>query len=168
MGDRARRQARDAGRGRRRRLYALVGDRPDEFADEERNAAGHLVARGREARLHVGAERQPHQFGHRQLAQRRELEDLGRRVGGERREQRRAVSRPGRACRGDDGNRQLLEPSPEVVQETQRGLVSPVDIVDAEQERGAPPEVRGQPVEAVQDCERRVEQRAGGVIPRHG
>src|SRR6266496_5947477 len=30
----------------------------------------------------------------------------------------------------------------------------------------APPEVRGQPVEPVQDRERGVEQRVGGVIPR--
>jgi len=41
-----------------------------------------------------------------------------------------------------------------------------VDVVDAEQERRSPPEVRTQPVEPVQDRERRVEQRAGGVIWR--
>ena len=41
-----------------------------------------------------------------------------------------------------------------------------MDIVNAEQERRSPPKVRGQPVEPVQDRERRVEQRAGGVIPR--
>jgi len=106
--DRARCETRDAGRVRRRRFDAFLGDRSDEFADEERNAAGHLVAHGREGRLHLGAERQPHEFGHRPLAQRRELEDLGRRVGGEHREQRRAVSRPGWPRRGDDRDRQLL------------------------------------------------------------
>jgi hypothetical protein len=135
-------------------------------ADEERNAAGHLVAGGREGRLHLGAERQPHELGHRPLAQRRELEDLGRRVGGERREQRRALSRPGRPRRGDDRDRQLLDPTPEVVQETQRGLVSPVHVVDAEQQRRSPPEVRRQPVQPVQDRERGVEQRVGRIIPR--
>jgi len=41
-----------------------------------------------------------------------------------------------------------------------------VDVVDAEQERRSPPKVRGQPVEPVQDRERGVEQRVGGVIPR--
>ena len=86
--DRARRQARDAGSGRRRRLDALAGDGVEQLADEERNAAGHLMARGREGRLHLGAERQPDELGHRPLAQRRELEALGRRVGGERGEQR--------------------------------------------------------------------------------
>ena len=55
--DGARRQARDTGRGRRRRLDSLADYGTDQFAEEERNPAGHLVARGREGLLHFGAER---------------------------------------------------------------------------------------------------------------
>ena len=72
---------------------------------------------------------QPHQLGHRPLAQRREFEDLGRRAGGERRKHRRGISRPAGPRRGDDRDRQLIESPPEELQETQRGLVGPVDIV---------------------------------------
>ena len=39
-------------------------------------------------------------------------------------------------------------------------------IVDAKQQRRASAEVRAQPVEPVQDCEGRVEQRVGGVRVR--
>ena len=166
MRDRARREGRDAERGCRRRLDALLGDRADELLDEERNAAGHLVAGSRESRFHVGAERQPHELCHRPLAQRREFEDLGRRAGGERRKHRRGISRTAGPRRGDDRDRQLIESPPEELQETQRGLVGPVDIVYAQQQRRAPPEVRAQPVQPVQDRERGVEQRVGDVIPR--
>ena len=164
--DRARGEPRDAGRGCRRRRDTLLSDRANELLHEERHAPGHLMARPRESRLHFGAESQPHELGHRMLAQRCEHEDLGRRVGGERCEQRRTLGRLGRPCRRDDRDRQFLESSPEVVQEAQRGLVSPVGIVDAEQDRGAPGEVRAQPVEPVEDRERRVEQRVGCVILR--
>jgi len=41
-----------------------------------------------------------------------------------------------------------------------------VDIVEAEQQRAAPCEVCAQPVKAMQDRERRVEQRASDVISR--
>jgi hypothetical protein len=162
--DRARREARDAGTGRRRRLDAFFGDGAEEFADQERNAAGHLVARGREGGLHVGAERQPHEFGHRVLAQRREYQDLGRRLGGEGRKHRRTVRRLGGPRGGDDRDRQFLQPSPQIVQKAQRGLVSPVGIVDAQQHRAALAEVRAQPVQPVQDRERGVKQRAGNIL----
>jgi hypothetical protein len=52
------------------------------------------------------------------------------------------------------------------VQEAQRGLVSPVDVVDAQQERAAPPKVCAQPVQPVQDRERGVKQRPGHVLLR--
>jgi len=65
---------------------------------------------------------------------------------------------------GDDRDRQFLQPPPQVVQKAQRGLVSPVDVVDAQQQRAALGEVRAQPVEPVQDRERRVEQRAGHIV----
>jgi hypothetical protein len=151
--DRARRELRNAGRGWRRRLDARLGNRPDELADEERDAAGHLVASGRERRLHIGPQPQPHQLGHRSLSQWREHEDLGRRVGSERRKKRRAVRRLDGPCRGDDRERQFVQSSPEVVQKAQRGLVSPVNIVDGQQERGAPSQVRTQPVKPVQNGE---------------
>ena len=126
------------------------------------------MAGRREGWLHVGPEPEPHKLGHRLLAQRGEHEDLGRRVGGQRRKQRRTLMRLGGPRRGDDRDRQFIKSSPQVVQEAQRGRVSPVDIVDAQQQRGVPPEVRAEPVEPVQDRERGVEQRAGDIILRRG
>jgi hypothetical protein len=111
------------------------------------------MARRRERRIHLGPEPQAHELGHRPLAQRRQREDVRGLVGGERREQRRTVSRPGRPPGGDSRDRQLLDSPPEVVQETQRGLVSPVGIVDAQQQRGTSAEVRTQPIQPVQDRE---------------
>jgi hypothetical protein len=96
-------------RGCRRRLDARLGNRPDEFLDEERNAASHLVAGRRENRLHVSPESPPHKLGHRPLTQRRKNQDISQRVGGERRNQRRTASRPGRR---DDRDRQFLQSSP--------------------------------------------------------
>ena len=165
--DRARRKRRDAGR----RLPQSARCPPpqivaDELVDEERNAASHLVAGRRESRLHVGPEPQPHKLGHRVHAQRRKYQDLGRRLGGERGKQQRTASRLGGPRRRDDRDRQFPQPSPQVMQKAQRGLVSPVHIVDAQQQRAAPPQVRAQPVEPVQDRERRVEQRFRSVILR--
>jgi len=54
--DRARRERGDAGRGCRRRLDPRLGNRPDEFLDQERNAAGYLVTGRGERRRHVGPE----------------------------------------------------------------------------------------------------------------
>jgi hypothetical protein len=133
--DRPRRERRDPGGARRRRLDALLSDRADELLDEERNTTCHLVARAREHRLHFRAEAQPHELGHRQHAQWPEHHDLGRRVGGERRKQRRLLVRFGRPRRGDHGDRQFLNSSPKEVEKAQRGLVSPMEIVDAQQER---------------------------------
>ena len=53
-----------------------------------------------------------------------------------------------------------------VAQEAQRGLVSPVGVVDTEQQRGAPAKVRAQPVKPVQDRKGRVQQRFRRVILR--
>jgi hypothetical protein len=125
------------------------------------------MASRREGGLRFGPQAQPHQLGHRPLAQRCESDDLGRRVGGERRKQRRTVSRFARPRRSDNRDRQFLKPAPEIVQEAQRGLIAPVGIVDAKQQRGAPTEVRAQPVEPVQNRERGVEQRVRRVILRH-
>jgi len=162
--DRARRQCRHPGRRCRGRLDARLGDRPDELLDQERDAARHLMAGRRESRLHIGPQPQPHQLGHRSLAQRHEHENLGRRVGGNRRNQRRAVRGPGGPRRGNDRDRQFVQPPPQVVHKAQRGLVSPVHIVDAQQQRGAPRQVRAQPVQPVQDRERRVKQRPGRTL----
>ena len=165
--DRARGKGFDARRGRRGRLYGLLGNRADQLLDEERNAARRRMARPRERRIHLGPEPQLYQLGHRPLAQRCQRKNLRRPVGGERRKQRRNVRRLGRPCRGDYRDRQLGKPRSEIVEEPQRGLVSPMGIIDTEQQRGASAEVRAQPVEPVQDRERRVQQRIGDVILRH-
>jgi hypothetical protein len=140
--DRARRERGDAGTGCGRRLDPRLGNRPDEFPDQERDAAGRLVAGRREGRLHLSPEPLPHQLGHRPLTQRRKDHHIGRRAGGQSRQQRRTVTRAGGPRRGEDRDRQLLQPSAEKVQEAQRGRVGPVDIVYAQQQRAAPPQVR--------------------------
>jgi hypothetical protein len=93
------------------------------------------VARARENPLRFRPEAQPHELGHRPLAQWREHQHLGRLVRGERREQRRSLLRVGRPRRSDDRDWQFLESSPKVVEKAQRSAVSPMDIVDAQQER---------------------------------
>jgi hypothetical protein len=126
------------------------------------------VACPRESRLDLRAQPEPHELGHRRLAQWPEHHDLGRGVGGERRKQRRPVVRFGRPRRSDHGDRQFLNSSPKEVEKAQRGLIRPVRVIDREQQRRAPGEVRAQPVEPMQDRERGVEQRIGGVIMRPG
>ena len=137
---------------------------PDELVDEERNATSDLVADGGERRRHVRSKPQPDELGYRLLAQRRKYQDLSRCFCCERRKQRRTVGRRVRSRRRDDRNRQFLQSSPQEVKKAQRRLIRPVHIVNAQQQRAPPPQVCAQPVEPVQDSERRVEQRAG-VIP---
>ncbi len=95
------------------------------------------------------------------LAQRARAHDLGRRLGHDLREQRArdvvAAWPPG----GDDRDRQVGEPRGEVHDEAERQLVGPVGVVDHERERRALGEVRGEPVEAVQERVRRALVRAG-------
>ena len=119
------------------------------------------MAGARERRVHIGPEPQPHELSHRPHAQRRQRHDLRRQIPGERGQHGRNLGRLGRPRRRDNRDRQLLEPSPKVVQKAQRRLVSPVRVVDAEQQRRAPPQVRAQPVEPVQDPERRVRRLVG-------
>ena len=128
-------------------------NRPDQLLDEERNATGRRMARPRETRIHLGPEPQPHELGHRPLAQRCQRKNLRRPVGGERRDQGRTLTRLGRPRRGNYRDRQLRKPRSEIVEEPQRGVVSPMGIVDAKQQRRASAEVRTQPVEPVQDRE---------------
>ena len=82
------------------------------------------------------------------------------------REHRRAVGRPGWPRRGDDAR----SAAPAAAARGSAGSAArpgqPSGRRRREQQRRSPAKVRGQPVEPVQDRERGVEQRVGGVIPR--
>ncbi len=67
---------------------------------------------------------------------------------------RRRLARP---QRDHQRQRQPLEPRREVGQPPQRGLVRPVRVIDGDEQRSAGGEIGGQPVQAVQDGEGRVD-----------
>jgi hypothetical protein len=69
-------------------------------------------------------------------------------------QERRVRSGLARAHRGDEQDRQPLEPAGEVGEEAQRRAVAPVQVVDGEQQRALPGEVGRQPEEPVQRGER--------------
>ena len=125
-------------------LGARVAQRVGELAQEERVAAGQLVAacgraarrpRGRAARRISAAASPLSASGRSSVASVERVGDGG--AAG-------LAERPG----GDDEqHRQPLDPVGEVGQEPQRRAVRPVRVVDQQRQRA---EVRGQPVEAVQ------------------
>jgi hypothetical protein len=117
------------------------------------------VARRREGRIGRLAEALLHQPAHGGEAERRRLQHVGAWVGGQGGQQVRLLGlRLG--ARGDEQrDLQLLQAREEVGEEAQRGRVGPVGIVDAEHDEPVGGEVRAQPVEAVQDRERRVGRR---------
>ena len=123
----------------------LLAQRARQRADEQRHAAGRVAARAREGRL-VAADHAPH--GGR--TERRQADDLDRRVADERRDERVVEVRP-RA--GQDRYRQLLQPRQQEGEEAQGRRVRPVDVVDAQQQRLARRQVRAEPVQPVQDGE---------------
>ena len=156
---RARADRLDARRRPRVGAHALRADGLDQLADEERRAAGGAVARGREGRVGRHAEALLHHPAHGGEAQRRGLDDLGARVGDQRGQQMRLLAL-GLGAGGDQqGDLQLLQAGEQIGKEAQRRGVGPVRVVDAEHDQLVRGEVRAQPVEAVQDGERRVGRR---------
>ena len=98
-----------------------------------------------------------------------EANDLGRRIRGDRREQVRLRPALTRAAGDDERDVELLEPCEEECEVAQRRSVGPVRVVDDEAERALGREVGTQPVEAVEDRERRVDTRphaARALAPR--
>ena len=89
--------------------------------------------------------------------QRREAHDLGRGIRGDRRQQVRLRPALARPAGDDERDVELLEPCEQEREVAQRRRVGPVRIVDDEAERALGREVGAQPVEPVQDRERRID-----------
>lgn len=136
-----------------RGVDAVGGQRRQELAEEQRVAAGHLVAGGGERGVGIRAETVAHQVGRRgrgqrgrpQHGRRRVLHDLG--------EQPLVGARLVRADRRDHEHRRPLEPVREIGEEAQRRRVGPVQVVDGKDERAVCGQVERQPVEAVEHRE---------------
>ena len=134
-----------------------------ELAQEERVAAGQLMARAAQRRRGVrdgGA----HQLGRRVLAERLRAQQRGRAL----RQQlgdRGAAGLAERPRGEHDQDRDPAEPVAQIGHEPQRRCIGPVRVVDEQRERRPAGEVGGQPVEAVQGGERplRPERQVGGL-----
>ena len=114
-----------------------------------RVATRRRVAGGAEAGLGLGAEALADELGHGRLGQgtgpnrgrERLLDDLGQQLGV-------GAGLVG-AESGETQDRQVLEPAQQIPDESQRGLIHPVEVVDGEDQRPLG-EVRDEPVEAVE------------------
>ena len=154
--DGARAEGLDARRLGGRRRHAVLAQRLDELAHEEGDAAGRALAGGGEVGLRRAPEAVLDQAPDRAGRERRRAQDARERIGEQEREQRRGGALGLRARGHDERERQLLQARQQEGQEAQRRRVGPVRVVDGEHERAVAGEVRAQPVEAVQDGERRV------------
>jgi hypothetical protein len=147
---------------------ALGLERAQELAQQQRVAAGGVVAGGAEQRVRGGAEPVAHEHGDGVRAQWAGADRQGRRVLRQLGDQAGVGARLGGAERGGEQDRQALQPPREVREEAQRRAVAPVQVVDGQQQRPLGGDVRGEPVEPVQRRERRDalahlgEHRAGG------
>ena len=144
---------RAVGLGRR---HLVLGQAGDHLADQERQAAGRAVARGGEGRGRRRPQLALQQLGDGGRGERRGDDGLGRRVRGERVEQRAALAGLARPRRHDQGDRELVEPRHQEAEEPQRRRVRPVRVVHQDAEGAAAGQVGAEPVEAVEDRERRV------------
>ncbi len=144
---------------------ALLRERRQQLGEQERVAAGRVVARGDEGGLGPRRARldQPPRG---RLAQRGQAQDPRRRLGGELGEERPVDGAQARPVGDDDRDRQVGDARPEVDDEPQRELVGPVGVVDDEGERRALGEVGGQPVQAVEERVRRARVRPRSVRGR--
>ena len=144
-----------AGAGARRR-EVVGGQRGEQLDDEERVATARRRARRDELVVRRGAHPVADERADRRFAQRLRAQHAALRVG-----QHGVDQVAGR--RGSHGQhhqrRRPSEAGSEVGEEPQRRRVRPLGIVDREQQRATPCEVRRQPVQAVEDAEERV--RAG-------
>ena len=152
---------------------AAVGRTPasrsggDELPHEERRAAGEVRARRDEARLRGRAEPVLDHQADAGAAQASRADRLGERVARERAQRVRVGRRLG--AHGDEqGDGKLLQARQQEREVAERGAVRPVRVVDGEAERPERREVGAEPVEPVQDRERRVDPRRGGVRVRTG
>ena len=112
-----------------------------------------------ERRIRFAGENQLGELGNCRLGQRLQPDELGVRIGDHAREQLGIRARVARPHRQNERDVQLFEPRQEKGEIAKRRRVGPVRVVDDDAEGTRGGEVRAQPVEAVEDCERRV---AGG------
>ncbi len=134
----------------------LGGEGAQQLLEQQRVAAGGLVAGGAEGVGRSLAEPVAHDRRDRRGCQRVRLDRRGERVVGDLRQQGRVGPRVGGAQRRRDQHLDALEAAGEIRDEAQGGRVRPVQVVYREQQRPALGEVDGEPVEAV-------ERREGGV-----
>ena len=129
--------------------------RGHELAQEQRVAAGRPVASGAELLVDLSAEPAPQNLPRRRRpAQRTRAEHLGRRVA---RELSTGPSLSGSGTRAAASSSTDSPPAArQVAEESQRGRIRPVGVVDHEHERPAVREVHGEPVQPVERPGRRI------------
>ena len=147
----------DVACGLRGRSDASFSQRVQEHAQQERRPA---------RRAQAGIDEDRIRFARRESTRRARrlpprvsgcsLIELGVRIGGHAREQLGIGARVARARRQNERDVELFEPRQEKGEIAKRRRVGPVRVVDDDAERACGGEVRAQPVEAVEDCERRV------------
>ena len=140
----------DPGQVRDVRRHALGAQRLEQLGEQQRVAPGRLVPGVREGLV------RSQELGRGALAQRERVHGDRERITDDLRQQVRARVPLDRPDAAEDRDGQAVEPADQVGQVAQRGLVGPLQIVDGEQDRRGLREVEGQPVEPVQDRERRV------------
>jgi hypothetical protein len=133
------------------RAQLLVQHLVQELADEERVAAGRLVAGGAEGRAGTRVDRGPHPLADGRAGQRGRAQEPCPGIGDEAAQHLALLLRP-RAGAEHQRDGQVLEPAGEEAEEAHARLVRPLGVVDAHEQRTVGGEVRAQPVQAVQPC----------------
>ncbi len=146
------------------RREAAIARLAEERLEEEGVAARGLAARGGEGRCDVRAEPALAQ-GHGRLgAERARADDAGLGRGGQAGDRARVpLAGPGG---GDDGDGDPVEAGGQVVEETQRLGVGPVEVVDEQRDRALVRDVVEKPVEPVEHGEGAVGRRPRAVVRR--
>ena len=148
VGDAARDDRADIGRGGRGGLEAARRRLVEQLADEERVAARHLDARAHEPIVRLAGQPGGDERTDRRPRQGRRAQQLHGGIGDERRRlgRQRGIERPG----GEDQPQRLpLEPARDERERARRRRVAPLQVVDHEHERRIGGEVRGKPVQPV-------------------
>ena len=129
---------------------ALARERVEERSEEQRVAAGRLVARVRELDVDVARKRLANQRRAACSVKRLRADHDRAGIRDDLGDERLLVGLRGRARPDDEEDRHAFEPARGVAQPAERGGVAPVQVVDGEQQRLARREVSGEPEEAVQ------------------
>ena len=133
--------------------HVLRLQRLEQLPHEQRIAAGRLMTRGAERLLGIGSQPSAHELGHGGLAQLVRMHRDRHGIVGDLGEQPRVGRLLGRARGRHDEDVQAFQPALEVRDETQRRLVTPMQVVDQQQQRPVGGDVRRDPEQAVEDAE---------------